>query len=150
MCALSRAKGEMATLHRMVQRLNADTSLPEGQNEETEEPIVPSLTQDCMLAQQQLDDLLALNRGAASALLRHEEELIDGLGQFDAMLDASGNAAAGSSELLLGLRRLEDEVARKVTETTLSEQVLPAARAPPIPQSDVVTRSPAALRCNRR
>ena len=134
----------------MVQRLNTDTSLPEGQNEETEEPIVPSLTQDCMLAQQQLDDLLALNRGAASALRRREEELSEGLGQFDAMLDASGNAAAGSSELLLGLRRLEDEVARKVTETTLSEQVLPAARAPPIPQSDVVTRSPAALRCNRR
>ena len=127
MCALSRAKGEMAILHRMVQRLNTDTVLAE----DTEEPIVPSLTQDCMLAQQQLDDLLALNRGAASELLRHEEELIDGLSQFDAMLSASGNAAAGSSELLLGLRRLEDEVARKVTETTLSEQVLPAARAPP-------------------
>ena len=123
MCPLSRAKGEMATLHRMVQRLNTDTSLPEGQNEEIEEPIVPSLTQDCMLAQQQLDELLALNRGAASALLRHEEELIDGLGQFDAMLSASGrdDGAAGSSDLLLGLRRLEDEVARKVTETT--EQV---------------------------
>ena len=64
---------------------HADTSLAEGQNEEAEEPVT-SLSQDCMLAQQQLDELLALNRGAASALLRHEEELIDGLGQFDAML----------------------------------------------------------------
>ena len=120
--ALSFAKGEMATLHRMIQRLNADTSLAEGQNEEAEGPVT-SLSQDCMLAQQQLDELLALNRGAASALLRHEEELIDGLGQFDAMLSASGrdDGAAGSSDLLLGLRRLEDEVARKVTETT--EQV---------------------------
>ena len=48
-----------------------------------------------MLAQQQLDDLLALNRGAASELLRHEEELIDGLSQFDAMLSASGRDDGG-------------------------------------------------------